>query len=1396
MPVDAFGMQYFWYMLPYAVPGFITFIVGVLLCLLGLLRLTKRERIGYYLSFSGSCLGFGMLGLVLALRAIIREETILLQWNTYLYPFVLFGLPSSFYLIYYILKQKYRILLWVAAVNWLTVIVALIGIGKGIAFTGEFLHYSFGIYPVASLYLKPWGIISALSYFLFVVPSYFYYLRQNSFREKSYLVVGHNLLALLMISNLPSFVGIPIFPGSTLSFIPMLILAYGVFNTDFRDIKQLLFEKSGLFYILNIFVGLILLAAAGSVLFLLSPMDFEKLNWYPWLLIPLFSIFAVVGLGIFIGGTNPNKPLNQLGAFALYLYGFQLFTTITVSISPDPLIGRRIGQLCYIIFCLGPSIQLRFAFLSMDRPLPKLLPIFDLASVLMSAMAMSPYLFHGYYEFLWGRYTASGPVLQVFGVVGFLMISAILREWWLCRKIGQQNPLGNFAVLYICIGGLLLLCNFPATMGFEIYPMGNLSIVPTGILAFAVLRYGGENIKTEARRISFYLLPFALIPIILFIFYIWNTQPKDATISSRYLHLLLSGISLTLLGFLATFVLIRPIASRIDRAFLSLEEQRKIAEIRKQEIEDLNNFTHIANSQTELGEIFTTISKYVYSRFFIIGAWLFLPDEISECLYVYKVYSYNKLPEEQYNYLMNKKLPMNEKEGGVTYKTFQRKTPFYLRRIPKFKFEVDKEMANTLSMKSLFLVPLVRKDKSVGILGFSNFEKEMKFSKNEIKNLFNLCSQIAGAIDTNHLLRQVEKEQKETEKQKNEIEKLNKILRRINSVSSLTDVMTFVMFHLEKDYKFSEFWMLLKDDASNFLYTFTHNAPRASLEGHEFFKNFKISLDEESLLCSTFKEQKILYMPLDENASISAIDRQIIEKGNLNYILQMPFVVYDETIGILCLHDKSSNSITEDMLSKLQNFSNQVAGSVSNSKLFKIVQDEKEKALIAQQEEMIAKQEVATLNYLSKEINTTSDLNLICKIIFSYISVAFDIENILILNINERTNEFSDFLFKGNLPEEKIEKLKMIKTPLNSSTGALFRTYQKKKYLYIPRLNLESVKSEFDKKLVNMLQMNSFFHVPLIVLNKVIAVAILFNRDKPLNLSKNNRTKIMNAMDQIAGAFANSRLLKETEEAKIHADIEKGIAVVAQAEAEKERQKSEKLLLNILPKDVASELKEKGYAEPIHYESVSVLFTDFKGFTLIAEKLSPNELLSELDACFVQFDKITERYNLEKLKTIGDSYMCAGGIPRKNPTHAVDSILAAIEIQSFMNAMREMKEMVGLPFWELRLGIHSGPLVAGVIGEKKFAYDVWGDTVNTASRMESSGTPGRINISGATYELVKDFFDCEFRGMVKAKNKGDVAMYYVNGIKENLYKHLYESDSEFSAIQTPNGKFWEMYSEL
>ncbi|MEX2262267.1 MAG: adenylate/guanylate cyclase domain-containing protein [Bryobacteraceae bacterium] len=221
----------------------------------------------------------------------------------------------------------------------------------------------------------------------------------------------------------------------------------------------------------------------------------------------------------------------------------------------------------------------------------------------------------------------------------------------------------------------------------------------------------------------------------------------------------------------------------------------------------------------------------------------------------------------------------------------------------------------------------------------------------------------------------------------------------------------------------------------------------------------------------------------------------------------------------------------------------------------------------------------------------------------------------------------------------------------------------------------------------------------------------------------------------------------------------------ASLEKKRLRDKEQSLMLNILPASIAEELRTKGSVEPKYFEDVTIVFTDFVGFTLSTEKLAAEDLVWQLDRYFTIFDRIVVRYGLEKLKTIGDSYMFAGGLPQRSPSHPVDAVLAALEMAEQVSRLSGPE---GIEPWKIRVGVHTGPVIAGVVGIRKFAFDVWGDTVNYSSRMESSGAANRVNLSERTYSRVKDFFACEPRGKVLTKDKRELDMFFVQGIVPSL----------------------------
>jgi class 3 adenylate cyclase len=238
-------------------------------------------------------------------------------------------------------------------------------------------------------------------------------------------------------------------------------------------------------------------------------------------------------------------------------------------------------------------------------------------------------------------------------------------------------------------------------------------------------------------------------------------------------------------------------------------------------------------------------------------------------------------------------------------------------------------------------------------------------------------------------------------------------------------------------------------------------------------------------------------------------------------------------------------------------------------------------------------------------------------------------------------------------------------------------------------------------------------------------------------------------------------------------------------ELQDQREKSERLLGKIFPASVAHDLKEDQRASARFYNSATILFADFVGFTKLAENMAPKELIEQLDGFFSALDEIAERHNLEMLKTIGDAYMCAGGIPEASRTHTADSCLAALEMQHLIARMNRDRTKFRLPAWDLRVGLHTGPVIAGVVGRRKFIYDVWGDAVNVAARMESAGAVGRINVSEQVYHRTKELFEFESRGGVDAKNKGPLEMFFLLRIKAGLAKDqdgYFPNETFFSSL--------------
>ena len=289
-------------------------------------------------------------------------------------------------------------------------------------------------------------------------------------------------------------------------------------------------------------------------------------------------------------------------------------------------------------------------------------------------------------------------------------------------------------------------------------------------------------------------------------------------------------------------------------------------------------------------------------------------------------------------------------------------------------------------------------------------------------------------------------------------------------------------------------------------------------------------------------------------------------------------------------------------------------------------------------------------------------------------------------------------------------------------------------------------------------QVRSLLCVPVKNQGKISAIAY-FENNLAANAFTGNRLSMATMLASQAAISIDNAMLYNNLERMVE---------IRTSELASEKKKSDALLLNILPAEIAEELKEKGQASAKLYAQATILFCDFRNFTQMAEKTTPTELVQLIDLYFTQFDDLMEAYEIEKIKTVGDAYIAAGGLPDPEKGLPVAVVQTAIEMQALARRIRAEREPQGLPFFELRIGIHTGPVIAGVVGRKKFAYDIWGDTVNTAARLEQESEPGKINISGATYSFVQQRFNCTHRGKIVAKHKGEIDMYFVEEEKTEL----------------------------
>lgn len=798
-------------------------------------------------------------------------------------------------------------------------------------------------------------------------------------------------------------------------------------------------------------------------------------------------------------------------------------------------------------------------------------------------------------------------------------------------------------------------------------------------------------------------------------------------------------------------------------------ERTQELEISKANIERLNEFAKTLNSSLQLDSILGKAFDYLKEEVFCDSMILMLVDSENGKLQYHKsvVSSTSKLDLE--NIFRGMSFPLDA-SAGLFYHVYKRNRPFRFAKVWESRLnESNQKFIQHIGNHPGMIIPLSSQGKVIAMLALFSEQKGTSFSKAQLQLVENTAENIATAVTNSILVEEMNREKHiadnarlQMEDAKNEVVKLNEFTKKINSESSLSQIIDEMFEYILKTFEIEATLIQLVDAKKKELYTYKTTIPQyATEEQLNFANSFRVPLNERGgIIYKTYLRKKTLFVPKPPKRYESELDEQIFSRLSLTSFVAVPLVVQNEVIGIAYFTSyQKPMDVTREVLRRISGFCDQIAGAIQSSLLLQLTEEERKKS-------EKAKAEIQKMNEFAKTINSQNNLENILAEIFGFIRKNYKIENCVLYFLNKEFNEFRYLNHSGFdlLNDENVNFFKTLRFPLKEDSGFVFKCYQRKRHFYMKHVP-RSMPYAIDKQITERSGMKGFLISPLVNNDEVVAMAMYGINDETVQFSKDEVDSIVGVSEHIASAINNHFLLKKIEE---------------------EKQRSDSLLLNILPKNVAEELQKKGRVNPVEFENVTLLMTSFPGFSQITGQLTPEELIEGLDLYFSRFDEIIKAKGMEKLRMTGDMYLAAGGLPLGNFTHAVDACLAALQIKNEVNRM--MEDFKDIPFKPngITIAIHSGPVVAGVIGKSKFNYDVWGKTVTQTQAIRRGGTGVPINISQETMEKVKRLFHIDNQRMINTYEGEQFPIYELLALKSDL--------SDDSGI-LPNDKFERLYTQ-
>ncbi|MBE7440433.1 MAG: hypothetical protein HS115_18430 [Spirochaetales bacterium] len=570
LSAEVSGWSYFWLKFPYAMPSFLTFLIGLFLITFssssGLSSMTRRRDVW---TVALTFLSYSALACLTALRSVVADTEQLLWLHRWIYPVVLLLAPLSFYLIHLALGQPGRLLLYFGHVCWIPVVAAFVSLLEGVAFTGRWYHYSFGSFPEANWPIKVWGVFPGIGLALVGLPAFLWDWQLR--RSPPALLIGLFLLFSLTLLNLPVLAGFPIYPGSNLHFVPMLLIIIGLHQKSGRTWLDLLFAERGLFYFLNAILAAALIILSLSFFGGLRVLEIQARQWFPAVPITLIGMVVVFASGIFIGGLEATNRINQYLTFILAILGFYLLLKTVEALYLDPIIEYRVRQLLFIPLAFLPALLYRLVDTvhpGESRWAGRLLTVCGAA---LAFFPFSDLMFSGYYNHAYGRIPAPGALFWAFPLL-FLLFTAITA---MKTGFSVKDSLAVRLILFCHGVSLLILLDLFRSSGLYLFPYAWLLPVPGILLLPAIHARSAVTGIAHALRITVRLSLSSIAVVLIFLSIIFLAVLNEGSLENRLFYLILGGSPLLLLTFLLSFLFAGPIAEQLDLLYRNLIEERE-----------------------------------------------------------------------------------------------------------------------------------------------------------------------------------------------------------------------------------------------------------------------------------------------------------------------------------------------------------------------------------------------------------------------------------------------------------------------------------------------------------------------------------------------------------------------------------------------------------------------------------------------------------------------------------------------------------------------------------------------------------------------------------------------------------------------------------------------------